>query len=162
RLEPVGLHDRVYLPRSSHVTGDVFIHEMAWGEDELWFVNTKFSCLCTRHPEFSFVPRWQPSFITGLAPEDRCHLNGLAMNDQRPSVVSALGVADSPGGWRAHKRNGGILIDVASGEIVVRGLSMPHSPRWYEGQLWLLESGTGSLGIVDPARQRYQSIATLP
>ena len=163
KLEPRYVHDRVYLPRSSHVTGDVLIHEMAWGERELWFVNTRFSCLCTRDSEFSFVPRWQPSFITGLAPEDRCHLNGLGMDQGRPSVASALGVADTPGGWRENKRSGGIVLDIASGEIIIRGLSMPHSPRWYDGRLWILESGTGSLGIVDLAgRGKYQSIATLP
>jgi uncharacterized protein (TIGR03032 family) len=162
KLEPKGAHDRVYMPRSSHVTGDVLIHEMAWGERELWFVNTRFSCLCTLDDEFSFVPRWNPSFISGLAPEDRCHLNGLGMDQGRPSVVSALAVADTPGGWREHKRSGGVVIDLASGEIIVGGLSMPHSPRWYDGQLWILESGSGSLGIVDRAGQRYQSIASLP
>lgn len=162
KLEPQGLHDRVYLPRSAHVTGDVLIHEMAWSERELWFINTRFSCLCTLAGEYSFVPRWQPSFISALAPEDRCHLNGLGMDGNRPLVVTALGVADTPGGWREHKRQGGVVLDVASGEIVVRGLSMPHSPRWYDGKLWVLESGTGSLGFVDLVRQRYQSIATLP
>jgi uncharacterized protein (TIGR03032 family) len=176
RLDPPGVCDRVYMPHSSHVTGDVLIHEMAWGvsphpqplspqgrgESELWFVNTRFSCLCTLTGEYSFVPRWRPAFISALAPEDRCHLNGLAMDQGRPSVVSALGVADTPGGWRAHKRDGGLLLDVASGEIVGRGLSMPHSPRWYDGRLWLLESGSGSLGIVDPGKQRYQPIAALP
>lgn len=162
KLEPRGVHDRVYMPRASHVTGDVLIHEMAYGERELWFVNTRFSCLCTRGSEFSFVPQWKPTFISGLAPEDRCHLNGLAMANGRPSLVSALGVADTPGGWREHKRNGGVVIDLASNEILVRGLSMPHSPRLYDGRLWLLESGSGSIGIVDPATQKYQSIATLP
>ena len=162
KLGPKGLHDRVYLPRASHVTGDVLIHEMAWSARQLWFINTRFSCLCTRESDFSFVPRWQPSFISALAPEDRCHLNGLGMDQGRPRVVSALGVADTPGGWREHKRNGGVLLDVASSEIIVRGLSMPHSPRWYDDRLWLLESGSGSVGLVDPARQCYQSIATLP
>jgi uncharacterized protein (TIGR03032 family) len=162
KLEPQGAHDRVYLPRSIHFTGDVLMHEMAWSDRELWFVNTKFSCLCTLDGVHSFVPRWQPAFVSALTPEDRCHLNGLGMKDNLPAVVTALGVADTPGGWREHKRAGGLVIDVASGEVLARGLSMPHSPRWYDGRLWVLESGTGSLGIVDPARQKYQSIATLP
>src|SRR6266566_857603 len=79
RIEPAGHHDACYLPRSCHVTGDIGIHEMAWASDELWAVNTRFSCLCTLHPDYSFVPRWRPPFITALAAEDRCHLNGLAM-----------------------------------------------------------------------------------
>src|SRR5918993_2730883 len=42
RVEPAGQHDACYLPRSSHVTGDIGIHEVAWAEDELWVVNTRF------------------------------------------------------------------------------------------------------------------------
>src|SRR6185437_6862016 len=103
---------------------------------ELWIVNTRFSCLCTLHPDYSFVPQWRPPFITALAAEDRCHLNGLAIADGAPKYVTALG-------WRANKSQGGCVIDVGSGEIISRGLSMPHSPRWRGGRLWVLESGTG-------------------
>src|SRR5262249_1445812 len=66
RIEPVGQHDACFLPRTAHVTGDIAIHEMAWAGDELWIVNTRFSCLCTLHPDYSFVPRWRPPFITAL------------------------------------------------------------------------------------------------
>src|SRR5215831_8317748 len=141
QVEPVGVHDACFLPRSSHVTGDIAVHEMAWAGDELWIVNTRFSCLCTLHPDYSFVPRWRPPFITALAAEDRCHLNGLTVVAGAPKYVSALGDTDTPAGWRANKPQGGILLDVPSGEVVVRGLSMPHSPRWHDGRLWLLESG---------------------
>ena len=154
RVEPAGRHDACFLPRSCHVTGDIGVHEMAWAGDELWVVNTRFSCLCTLDPDYSFVPRWRPPFITALAAEDRCHLNGLAMVDGRPRYVTALGETDTAGGWRADKPQGGCLIDVPSGEIVARGLSMPHSPRWHDGRLWLLESGTGRLVLVDPATGR--------
>src|SRR5207344_3111754 len=119
-----------------------------WAVEELWVVNTRFSCLCTLHPDYSFVPRWRPAFISALAAEDRCHLNGLAVVDDRVRYVTALGETDTPGGWREDKASGGVLIDVDSSETVVRGLSMPHSPRWYRDQLWLLESGQGSLATV--------------
>jgi uncharacterized protein (TIGR03032 family) len=162
RIDPAGQHDACFLPRSCHVTGDVAGHEMAWAGDELWVVNTRFSCLCTLHPDYSFVPRWQPPFISALAAEDRCHLNGLAVADGRPKYVTALGETDLPGGWRANKAKGGCLIDVPSGEIVARGLSMPHSPRLHEGRLWLLESGTGRLVLVDAATGRWETVAELP
>src|SRR3954470_8178464 len=162
RVEPAGLHDACYLPRSCHVTGDVGIHEMAWAGDELWVVNTRFSCLCTLHPDSSFVPRWRPPFITALAAEDRCHLNGLAIVDGRPRYVTALGASDTAGGWRADKPRGGCLLDVPSGEIVARGLSMPHSPRLHDGRLWLLESGTGRLLLMDDATGRGKTVAELP
>src|SRR5262249_22232865 len=124
--------------------------------------NRRFSCLCTLHPDYSFVPRWRPKFISALAPEDRCHLNGLAIVDGRPKYVSALGETDAAGGWRANKPRGGCLIDVDSTEVIARGLSMPHSPRQHDGRLWLLESGTGRLLLMDGCSGRGQAVAELP
>jgi uncharacterized protein (TIGR03032 family) len=168
RVEPAGRHDACFLPRSCHVTGDIGVHELAWtaseerGEDELWIVNTRFSCLCTLDPDYSFVPRWRPPFISALAAEDRCHLNGLAVVAGRPKYVTALGETDTADGWRQHKPRGGCLMDVATGDVLVRGLSMPHSPRWHDGRLWLLESGTGRLVLADLASGRAQAVAELP
>jgi uncharacterized protein (TIGR03032 family) len=181
RVEPAGLHDACYLPRSCHVTGDIGIHELAWassplaplgrgagGEgDELWFVNTRFSCLCTLDADYSFVPRWRPPFVSALAAEDRCHLNGLALAPGEegvltPRYVTVLGTTDTPQGWRADKARGGCLIDVPSGATVARGLSMPHSPRWHDGRLWLLESGTGRLVLVDSATGKWQTVVQVP
>jgi uncharacterized protein (TIGR03032 family) len=162
KLEPVGQHDACFLPRLLHITGSVQIHEMAWVVDELWFVNTRFSCLCTRDLSHSFVPRWRPPFVSALAPEDRCHLNGLGLVDGQPRYVTALGLTDTAGGWRANKKDGGVLLEVPGGEVVARGLSMPHSPRWYADRLWLLESGRGGLGVVDTRSGRYEAVAELP
>lgn len=162
KLKPLGRVDACFLPRSSHVTGNVRIHEMAWAGDELWFVNTRFSCLCTLDRVHSFLPRWRPPFVTALTPEDRCHLNGLGTVGGKPQYVTALGDSDDPAGWRTNKAHGGVLIDITSGETIARGLSMPHSPRWYAGKLWILESGTGTFGVVDPGTGRYEPIATMP
>lgn len=158
KLKPPNKHDACYLPRSAHVTGDVQIHEMAFIGNEVLFVNTRFSCLATHDADHSFRPTWRPKFISALTPDDRCHLNGLCVVDGRPKWVTALGETDTGGGWRENKKSGGILIDVDSNEIVARGLSMPHSPRWHAGRLWLLESGTGSLGHVDLATGKYEPI----
>jgi uncharacterized protein (TIGR03032 family) len=169
KLEPAGSHDACFLPRLAHVTGDVQIHEMAWlpreeapEDPELWFVNTRFSCLCTRAMPYSFVPRWRPKFVSAIAPEDRCHLNGLAVRDGAVRYATALGATDTPGGWRERKKDGGILIDVADDANLAQGLSMPHSPRWYAGRLWVLNSGEGGLGTVDPATGKYEEVASLP
>jgi uncharacterized protein (TIGR03032 family) len=163
KLDPPGRHDACFLPRASHVTGNIQGHEMAWGSGgELWVVNTRFSCLCTLDQSASFTPRWRPPFVRALEPTDRCHLNGLAMVEGRPRYVTALGETDAPAGWRANKARGGILMDVASGEVITRGLSMPHSPRWYGGRLWVCESGAGTLGYIDPNTGRYEPIAEVP
>jgi len=162
RVDPPDAHDAVYLLRNVHVTGHVDIHEMAFSATECWYVNTLFSCLCTLDNEHSFVPRWRPRFVSGYAPEDRCHLNGLAMGDGRPRYLTALGESNAREGWRADKRTGGIVLDAESGEIVARGLSMPHSPRLYRGRLWVLESGRGSLSTVDPVSGRVETVAQVP
>ncbi len=162
RLEPKGKVDACFLPRSGHVTGDIQIHEMMYEGRDLWFVNTAFSCLCTLDSEHSFVPRWRPPFVSAYEPTDRCHLNGLGIANGKPKWVTALGQTDVGGGWRENKKSGGILMDIESNEIVVQGLSMPHSPRWYQGRLWVLESGNGSFGYVDLQTGKYESIVELP
>ena len=136
--------------------------QMAWGGDELWIVNTLFSCLCTLHPNYSFVPRWQPRFIHALGPEDRCHLNGLAMNGGKPKYVTAMAETDSPAGWRPRKAETGCLIDFESGETVSRGFAMPHSPRVHLGHVWLLDSGAGSLVVVEPTNGKVHTVACFP
>lgn len=163
KIEPRGKHDAAFVPRRIHVTGDIDIHEMAWScDNELWLVNTRFCCLCTLDADHSFHPRWRPSFITALAPEDRCHLNGLAMVDGRPRYVTALGETDTMAGWRDNKANGGVLMDIENNDIILRGLSMPHSPRWHNGQLWLLESGVGGLALADATAGTWRNITKLP
>src|SRR5207247_1185934 len=133
----------------SHHTGETGIHDTGFAGYAVWAVNTRLSCLCTFADDFSFVPQWRPRFVSALAAEDRCHLNGMAVIDGAPRFVTALGTTDTESGWREQKTTGGVVLDVASGEVVVGGLCMPHSPRWYDGRLWLLESGNGALGHVD-------------
>ena len=162
KLEPEGKHDACFLPRNIHVTGDIDIHEMAWGNEGLWFINTRFSCLCTQDLDHSFIPRWRPPFVSAYAPEDRCHLNGLELIDGVPQYVTALGTTDTAGGWRENKARGGILMDITTNEIIVQGLSMPHSPRWYRDRLWVLESGDGSLATVDLSIGKVEPVVQLP
>jgi uncharacterized protein (TIGR03032 family) len=163
KLQDPPRHDAVYLARRGHITGAIDIHEMAFdAQGELWFVNTLFSCLCTLDDRSSFVPRWRPPFVSHYAPEDRCHLNGLAMRDGRPHYLTALGETNTPQGWRVNKRDGGILIDMAENRVIARGLSMPHSPRWHDGRLWVLESGRGKLVTIDPANGTKTDIASVP
>ncbi len=105
---------------------------------------------------------WRPRFISALAPEDRCHLNGLAMDGKRPAYVSAVSSSDVADGWRERRRDGGVVIDVASGEKVATGLSMPHSPRLYDGRLWVLNSGEGEFGTIDPATGKFTAVCFCP
>lgn len=142
--------DRCYVPRNAQTIGDLDIHELGIRNNgKVVFVNTKYSCLAELDLVHSFRAIWKPSFISKLAPEDRCHLNGLAMKDGEPKYVTAVCKSDSVDGWRDRRADGGVIIDVETDEIVCEGLSMPHSPRWHNGKLWVLNAGTGYLGWVD-------------
>jgi uncharacterized protein (TIGR03032 family) len=149
-------YDRLYVPQVGNTTGDLDIHDMAVDADgSLVFVNTLFGCLATLSETHSFKPLWRPPFISKLAAEDRCHLNGLAMKDGRAAYVTAVGQSDVVDGWRDLRANGGVVIDVNNNEVVAGGLSMPHSPRWHQGKLWLCNSGTGEFGHVELETGRF-------
>ena len=155
--------DAVYAPHAAWVTGDLDVHDIGFGADgRPVFVNTLFACLATVSDGHSFRPVWKPPFISKLAAEDRCHLNGLAMAEGAPRYVTAVSASDVADGWRDRRRDGGIVIDVATGEIVAKGLSMPHSPRWHDGRLYVLNSGAAEFGVVDIASGRFETRAFCP
>lgn len=155
--------DRLFVPRVAYTTGDLDIHDIALdGSGRVVFVNTLYSCLATVSADASFAPLWRPPFVSRLAAEDRCHLNGLAMREGRPAFVSAVSRCDAPGGWRDRREEGGCIIEVPSGRIVTTGLSMPHSPRLQGGRLWVLESGTGFFGCVDQDSGAFERVAFCP
>lgn len=157
-----GNFDACYMPQNIHFTGDIDIHEMEYCKDELYFVNTKFSCLCIKSPNNSFRPIWKPPFISFLQPVDKCHLNGFCTRGDEPRYITALGTTDEPLGWRANKANGGILMDIKTNEVLLEGLSMPHSPRWHQGKLYLLESGKGAISYYDFDKKEAIEIARVP
>jgi len=130
------------------------------GTGRLLFVNTDFSCLATLRAGYSFEPVWHPPFISRLVAEDRCHLNGLALQDGKVTWVTACSATDKPAGWRDHRTNGGVVLHVPSNDVAATGLSMPHSPRWHDGRLWLLNAGTGELGFLDGST--FQAVAFCP
>ncbi len=153
--------EALYLPRLTYYTSDLNLHDLAFTDEGLLVVNTRFSCLSRLTDGFAFEPVWQPKFISELTPEDRCHLNGVAVRDGKPTHVTALGESDTAGGWRPNKADGGVLMDVRSGEVVLRGLCMPHSPRWHQGELWFVDSGRGTLCRVDLDKGRKEVVAQL-
>jgi len=155
--------DRLYVPRVGYTTGDIDAHDIAVDDGgNVVFVNTLFGCLATMSEKLNFKPLWRPPFISKLAAEDRCHLNGLAMRDGRPGYVTACSQSDVADGWRDHRLDGGVVVDVAANEVIAEGLSMPHSPRWYRDRLWLLDSGTGFFGSVDLSHGRFEPISFCP
>jgi len=158
-----GVYDSLFVPRTTHYTGPMAIHDMAWGRDgRLYAVNTVCSCLAVIEDRYNFTPIWKPPFISRLTPFDNCHLNGLALADGRPRFVTALGTTDTPQGWRKDKLSGGVLMEVESGDVVLEGLAMPHSPRLIDGRLLVLNSAACELLEVDPERRTSEVVSRLP
>lgn len=156
-------HDKVYVPRNFQSVGAVDLHEIGVRKDgKVVFINTKYSCLCELSLKHSFKPIWKPPFISQLAPEDRCHLNGLAMEDGEPRYASAVCRSDVVNGWRDRRHDGGIIIDIQTDKIVAEGLSMPHSPRVHDGKLWVVNSGTGEIGWIERKTKRFKPVAFCP
>ena len=161
--EKLGGCDRHFVPRVAHTTGDIDMHEIGVLSDgRIVFVNTAYSCLAMLSQTHSFKPYWQPPFISKLANEDRCHLNGLAMRDGQPAFVTTVSRSDVVNGWRERRAEGGCIINITDNSIVTSKLSMPHSPRWADGRLWVLNSGTGFMGTVDAASGAFEPRAFLP
>ncbi|TRX60822.1 TIGR03032 family protein [Fulvivirga sp. M361] len=156
-----GTYDGIFIPRAVYYTGDVDIHDLEWVNNELWAVNTRFSCIARISDQYSFESIWKPYFITSLAPEDRCHLNGMATEGGRLKFVSALGNTDQAEGWRTHRTTEGIIIDTENQEIIAKDLAMPHSPRVYENKLWVLLSATGELVEIDKNNGRVTTLKKL-
>lgn len=162
------VYDRCFMPRTAHLTGQLDAHDVGvMADGRIVFVNTRHNCLATVSRRDSFDVHWSPSFITDIVDEDRCHLNGMAMRDGAPAFVTAVSRSNTIDGWRDRRADGGVVIDVASGAMVCEGLSMPHSPRWHDGQLWVLNSGTGEIGRVhlptgNRSMGRFEPVAFCP
>ena len=155
--------DALYVPQLAYFTGDLDTHDLAVTNDgQVVFANTRFNCLATISETHSFKALWKPPFITRLAAEDRCHLNGIALVDGRPKYATCISQTDVFEGWRDHREGGGVVVDVETGEIVCSDLSMPHSPRWHDGQLWILNSGTGELGRVNLVSRKFEPVCFCP
>lgn len=170
-LPPASGPDCRFVPREGRITGAIDIHDIGVGDTGQFggapgsgpiFVATAFNCLATISDTASFRPLWQPPFISRIMQEDRCHLNGLAMDGPRAAYVTAISRSDVADGWRERRQDGGVILDVASGEAVATGLSMPHSPRLYDGGLWVLNSGRGELCVIDPKDGTVTPVAFCP
>lgn len=156
--------DRVYLPRTSHITGGVDIHDLAIGKGgALYGVVTQYNCIAQiGGARGSFSPVWKPSFISEVIAEDRCHLNGFCLERGVPAYATIVGVSNALNGWRAHRHDGGAIIDTRSNQTVASGLAMPHTPRLHQGKLWFLEAARGWFCSIEPATGKVERLLWRP
>ena len=160
-IQDIKESDSLYLHRSSITTGMINIHDIAWGKEGLWVVNSTFSCLSTLSPSRNFIANWKPPFISELVPEDRCHLNGMAMVNGKPKYATTFNQYDSLDSWTSSSNDNGTLYDIETNEILVEGLSLPHSPKVYKGDIYVCESGRGLVWKIDPKTKEKTEIIKL-
>jgi len=154
-------YDALYLPRNTFHIGQLDIHDLSWGNNGLFAVNTLFSCIISIDDNYNFTPYFIPSFITELKSEDRCHLNGMVLLDGKPKYATAFNKGNSYQSWREKVTTDGILMDIESGEIILENLRMPHSPRLFNNELFLLFSATGEIVKIDTGKGNYEVVAKI-
>ena len=156
-------YDKLYVPRIGYTTGDIDTHDIAVDDrGRVIFVSSLFNCIATLSDKHSCIPLWKPPFVSKVINEDRAHLNGLAMVAGKPGYATACSRSDVVASWREKRKDGGCALDLTNDEIIITGLSMPHSPRWYRDKLWLLNSGTGEFGYVAIDKGTFQPVAFCP
>ncbi len=155
-------YDSLYFPVATNKTDFIDTHDLFFSKHGLIAVNTAFSCLVQIDGTFSFKLVWKPGFISDLQNEDRCHLNGMAIDEQgEVRYVTAFGETDIAEGWRENKLDGGVLIDVQKNTTIVSGLAMPHSPRIHQGQLYVLSSASEELLMINTEQGTTELIVKL-
>lgn len=142
-------YSHLYIPQAKYHTGIVDTHEIAWSNNELIITNTLFSCISKMSYQYHFEELWRPPFITDIAPEDRCHLNGVALVDGKPRYITMFAQCNEEKGWRNLPYNSGVLMDTESGEILIDQLPLPHSPVYFDEKIYFLLSATGEVMYYD-------------
>lgn len=155
-------YDALYLPRVTYHTGPLDIHDLRFGsENKLYAVNTLFSSIVEIDAFYNFRPYWLPPQIDKLVSEDRCHLNGMAVENGRPKYASAFNQGNTAGSWRENITRTGVIYDVETNQVVADGLAMPHSPRLFNGELYVLLSATGELVKINRKKGGYDVVTKL-
>ncbi len=152
-------YDSMYMPRVTYHTGALDIHDLHFGNTgELFGVNTLFSNIVKFDSNYNFTPYWTPPFIDKLVSEDRCHLNGMAFKEGKPKYVTAFNQGNVMQSWRENITKTGVVMDIESNEVILDGLAMPHSPRIFGDDLFVLLSATGELVKVDVNTGKYDVV----
>jgi len=155
------VYDAMYMPRITYHTGALDVHDLDFCQDGLYAVNTNFSCVIRIDENYSFRPIWTPAFISDVQAGDRCHLNGMAVENKTIKYLTSFANTNTPRGWKENMTTSGILIEYASKEIVLENLGMPHSPRIYNENLYMLLSASGELVKYDPSNNQQSTVTKI-
>ena len=155
-------YDALYLPRNTFHTGAIDIHDLNFGNNgELYAVNTLFSSIVKIDDNYNFTPFWSPPQINKITSEDKCHLNGMAMHNGEPKYATAFNDGNTPQSWRDKITETGVIYNIEKNKIIANGLAMPHTPRIYNGELYVLLSATGELVKINKENGTYDVVVKI-
>ncbi|WP_462157484.1 TIGR03032 family protein [Pseudoalteromonas sp. GB56] len=144
-----GQYDSIFFPLSVHFTGKIDAHDVSFSNEGLVVVSTAYNCISKVGGTFGFEPLWKPDFIDEVFPTDKCHLNGMAIDENGElALATAFSETNVYFGWKQTNQNG-LLFDLRNNTVVCRDLQMPHSPRVFNGDIYLLESLAETLVRID-------------
>jgi uncharacterized protein (TIGR03032 family) len=155
-------YDALYMPRATYHTGALDIHDLSFGKnEELYAVNTLFSSIVKIDSNYNFTPFWSPPQIDKITGEDRCHLNGMAMQKGIPKYATAFNNGNTAQSWRDKITESGVIYDIEKNKIIARNLAMPHTPRIFNNELYVLLSATGELVKINKDNGSYEVIVKI-
>ncbi|MBC7988355.1 MAG: DUF4915 domain-containing protein [Luteimonas sp.] len=115
------------------------LHDVAWHDGHAYVVSTELNAVLKLDADLREVERW-----TLAGEHDSAHLNSICVHDGR-LLGSRFGAFEQHRGYKGATRGAGHVIDVVSGEVLLTGLSQPHSLKSHDGMLWLCDSETYTL-----------------
>lgn len=146
----------VFSKKKTYHTGYTDAHECIIRNNKIVFVNTTNSSICAINEKGNMGRWWTPPFIKEVNYKDQCHLNDAYFGDSGLKYITALGKVDCSKLWRKD-RSKGIIYDVKNNKVLTY-LYMPHSPRVHRNNLYVCESGTGSVYVKKQGQDTFRVI----
>jgi uncharacterized protein (TIGR03032 family) len=167
--QPADVADCPLVPvRTRYLPGCSYIHDLAMIGGEL-YANSVGQNVVLRLGERAMSAAWWPRSIDRSEGPDTqrnyIQLNSIAAGDTvETSYFSASGEmpgAFVPGDADYPVDGRGVIFAGATREVMMRGLTRPHSARIHDGRVWVDNSGYGQLAVSDGA-DGYEIVTRLP
>jgi uncharacterized protein (TIGR03032 family) len=153
--------------RARFLPGCLYLHDLALIGGGLYGNAVGHNAVVRLHEDGRFERVWWPRCIENsrgpLFDRNHLQLNSIAAGaDLAGSFFSASGdrvTARRPGHVNYPVDRRGVIFSGATREVVVRGLTRPHSARLRRGRVWVANSGYGEVGVADGT---FAAVARLP
>lgn len=129
------------------------LHDVAWHDGQAYVVATGRNAVLRLDAGLRESRRWA---LRGE--RDSAHLNSICFHGGR-LLASRFGRFDTHRGYKGATAGAGEVYDVETGEVLVAGLSQPHSLASLDGALWLCDSEARRVVAWHGPDQPLQAVA---